>query len=226
MSINTFDLVIELISLGQLSAGLHLFMALKPHLTSTLKYAMATVTDALEFRSSMAPPRRSRRLKVSAPTSETNLSRLLARLSQSGDDSLASTEISTNEESTAQAVNLVERLPPTCSNEGSRMVTRSSQSPQQESVTACPIQSSYYQQRENRPTSCPSNSNSLLDASAPLEQRPATSTANNGYGCFKPNLPTRVLLTKRTFKHKPSGKSKQGRANLLELPIDILSHCR
>ena len=192
--INTFVLVIKLISHGQFST---LFMALK-HL------------------------RRSKRLKVSAPTSETKLSTLMARVSQSEDDSLTSTETSTLEESTAQAVNIVKRIPAMCSIEGSRIVTRSFQPPQHESVTAYPNQSSYYRQRENRPTSCPSNNNSLLNGSPPLEQRPATSTANNGYGYSKPNLPTRALPTKRTFKHKPNGKSKQGTVKLLELPLDIL----
>ena len=159
---------------------------------------MAKVTGALTIGSSMVPPRRSKRLKGSALISGTTVSRLLARRSQSEDDCLASTEVSTLEETTAHT-----------------------QPPQQESVRACPTQSSDHRQRENQPTSCPSNGNSLFDASAPLEQRPVTSTANNGYGS-KPNLPTRVLPTKRTFKHKPSGKSKRGRPKLLELPLDIL----
>ena len=182
---------------------------------------MAKVTGALTIGSSMVPPRRSKRLKGSALISGTTVSRLLARRSQSEDDCLASTEVSTLEETTAHTVKLLMKLPPACSIEGSRMVTRFSQPPQQESVRACPTQSSDHRQRENQPTSCPSNGNSLFDASAPLEQRPVTSTANNGYGS-KPNLPTRVLPTKRTFKHKPSGKSKRGRPKLLELPLDIL----
>ena len=183
---------------------------------------MAKVTDALEIGLSMAPPRISKRLEGLALTSETNVSRLLARRSQSEDNCLASTEVSTLEETTAQTVKLVMKLPPTCSIEGSSMMTRFSQPPQQESVTACPTQSPDSRQGENQPTSCPSNGNSLFDASAPLEQRSATSAANNGYGHSKPNLPTRVLPTKRIFKHKPSGKSKQGRPKLLELPLDIL----
>ena len=196
-------------------------MAHKHHLISFLEDAKAKDTDAL-IDSSMAPPRTSNRLKGSAPTLEPNLSRSSARLSHSEDDCLVSTEISTLEETTAQAVNLVEKLPPTCSIERSRMVTRSSQLPQHESVTACPNQSSCYRQRENQSTSCTSNNKSLLDASAPLEQRSAASTANNGYGSSQPDLPTRVLLTKRTFKHKHSGNSKHGRAKLLNLPLDVL----
>ena len=200
-------------------------MALKRHLMSTSKDATAEDVDVLDINSSMTPPRRSKRLKSSAPTLEINLSRLLVRLSQSEDDSrddLLSTETSSFEETTAQAVNLAKNLPPTYSIEGSRMVTQSSQPPQRESVTTCPTQSSRYRQRENQPTSCPSNNDSLLNSSASLKQRPATITADNGYGYSKPNLSTRVLLTKSTFKHKPSGKSKQGRAKLLELPLDIL----
>ena len=220
--INIFVLVIELISHSQLSAGSKLFMALKHHLTSTLEDAIAKDTDALNIDSSMAPPRRFKRLKGSANTSETNSSRFLARLSQSEDDCLVSTEISTLEETPAQAVNLAEQLPPTCTIEGSRVVTRSSQPPQHESATASPSQSSYQRQRDDQPTSCPSNNNSFLDSSAPLEQRPATSTADNDNGSSKPNLTTRVLLTKRPFKHKTSGKSKQERGKLLELPLDIL----
>ena len=192
-----------------------LFMALKRHLMSTSKDATAEDVDVLDIDSSMTPPRRSKRLKSSTPTLEINLSRSLVRLSQSEDDSrdyLLRTETSSFEETTAQAVNLAKKLPPTYSIEGSRMVTQSSQ----------PRQSSRYRQRENQPTSCPSNNDSLLNSSASLKQRPATITADNGYGYSKPNLPTRVLLTKHTFTHKPSGKSKQGRAKLLELPLDIL----
>ena len=219
--INTFVLVIKPISHGLLSAVSKLFMALKHHLTSSLEDAKAKDTDAL-IGSSMAPPRRSNRLKGSALTLETRSMRLLARLSQSEDDCRVSTEIFALEDTTAQAVNLVKKLPPTCSIERSRMVTRSSQPPQHESVTACPNQSSYYPQRENQPPSCTSNDKGLLNASAPLEQRSAASTANDGYGYSKPDLPTRVLLTKRTLKHKHSGNSKQGRGKLLDLPLDVL----
>ena len=179
------------------------WLAVKHRLTLTSKGAVAEDVDVLDIKSSIAPSRRSKQHKNSAP-----------RLALS----------STLEETATQAVNLAEKLPPTCSIEGSRMVTQSSQPPQREPVTACPTQGSLHRQRENQPISRPgpSDNNSLLDSSASLKQRPATIPEDYGYGYSKPKLPTRVLLAKRTFKHKASGKSKHGRANLLDLPLDIL----
>ena len=200
-------------------------MAPKRNLRSTSKDAKAEEVDALDIDLSIPPSRRSKRLKSSAPTLETDLSRLMARLPKSEDDSpvgLMSTETSTFEETTAQAVNLAENPSPMCSIEGSRMVPWSSQPPHRESVTACSTQSSYHRQHEDQPTSRPSNNHILLDSSAPLKQRPATSTAGDGYGLSKLNLPTRILPTISTFKHRRRGKSKQRRVKLLDLPLDIL----
>ena len=186
-------------------------MAPKRNLTSTTKDATAEDVDVLDINSSMTPLKRSKRLKSSAPTLEISFSRLLVRLSRSEDDSLdhlVSTETSSLGETTAQAVKLAKKIPPTCSIEGSWMVTQSSQPPQHKSVTACLTESSHYRQRGNQPTSCPSNNDGLLESLASPKQRPATPTADKGYGYSKPNL--------------PSGKSKPERAKLLELPLDIL----